>query len=402
LPGLRRYLTQSLGFEILRTDKYEGLVGSAVTASPIFQENVMSFGVCYGLALQGLGRSGIHTNLLPREIIKDRMIRRKKPWAVAAAASLLLGCAVSCGAYALNMGSVDPQIWKTANSAAEGVVGEAKGYQTEATQAEGEFTAIGDIGKHLISNVEGRLQWLEMLKAIAEALPQEDPKTVFSKPLSERNQIFVKNLEAQHVDDVSSWFSGVKKWYIGPAGGEKAAGNVAPAAAADPSAAGSTTAAAEGPTGEGWIVKIEAYHYHNEKKGSDGEQYVRDTLIKNLMEGEVELPTADRKGKEKVSLKALGISYPLLFDPKQIEEIQIPDPSAEPETSPATPGAAPAPGGVVPVAPGGEAGVKMIKIKRFPFQLMFCWQPKLPTQREEEREKAKKEKASTENTAKVE
>ena len=39
LPGLRKYLSQSLGFEIERVESYNGLVGSPVVASPIFQEN---------------------------------------------------------------------------------------------------------------------------------------------------------------------------------------------------------------------------------------------------------------------------------------------------------------------------------------------------------------------------
>ena len=52
---------------------------------------MLSFGVCYGLCVQGIGYGRLSTNLLPREILRDRMIRAKKPWAVAAVAILLLG-----------------------------------------------------------------------------------------------------------------------------------------------------------------------------------------------------------------------------------------------------------------------------------------------------------------------
>ena len=45
LPGLRRYLSQSLGFEIERLDAFRGLVGSQVVAAPVFQENFLSFPV---------------------------------------------------------------------------------------------------------------------------------------------------------------------------------------------------------------------------------------------------------------------------------------------------------------------------------------------------------------------
>ena len=91
LPGLRRYLSQSLGYDIQRVDSFRGLEGSEVTNAPSFKENILSFGVCYGLALQGLGKGGLKTNLLPKEIVRDRLIREKKPWAVAAAADAAAG-----------------------------------------------------------------------------------------------------------------------------------------------------------------------------------------------------------------------------------------------------------------------------------------------------------------------
>ena len=50
--------------------------------------------VCYGLCVQGVGKGTLATNLLPEEIFQDRLIREKKPWAVAAVASVLVGCAL--------------------------------------------------------------------------------------------------------------------------------------------------------------------------------------------------------------------------------------------------------------------------------------------------------------------
>ena len=56
LPGLRRYLAQSLGFEIERVEAFRGLVGPEVLATPAFKDNILSFGVCYGLVLAGPGQ----------------------------------------------------------------------------------------------------------------------------------------------------------------------------------------------------------------------------------------------------------------------------------------------------------------------------------------------------------
>src|SRR5206468_2809257 len=49
----------------------------------------------------GLQKAKLLTNLLPSEIRLERLIKRKKPWAVAAAAVLLL----SVGALAMGYGS---------------------------------------------------------------------------------------------------------------------------------------------------------------------------------------------------------------------------------------------------------------------------------------------------------
>ena len=94
-------LSQSLGYDIEKIDSLPRTRRPQVVTSPNFQENLLSFGVSYGLALQGLGKGAVHTNLLPKEIVQSRLINRRKPWAVAAAALLLLGCAVNYAAHSL-------------------------------------------------------------------------------------------------------------------------------------------------------------------------------------------------------------------------------------------------------------------------------------------------------------
>lgn len=78
LSGLQTYLSKSLGHDVERIDTYRGLVGSQVTGAPAFQENALSFAVSYGLALQGLGKAGLKTNLLPREIDHRSFERRRQ------------------------------------------------------------------------------------------------------------------------------------------------------------------------------------------------------------------------------------------------------------------------------------------------------------------------------------
>ncbi|MBP3958030.1 pilus assembly protein PilM [Gemmata sp. G18] len=58
LPGLQKYLADKLSLEVKKPTKFEKLSGDAVLNDPLFQENLLTFPIAYGLALQGLGQRG--------------------------------------------------------------------------------------------------------------------------------------------------------------------------------------------------------------------------------------------------------------------------------------------------------------------------------------------------------
>ncbi len=58
LAGLQKFLQQNLQMEVERVENFPGLVGDAVLNAPLFQENLPSFVVPYGLALQGSSSPG--------------------------------------------------------------------------------------------------------------------------------------------------------------------------------------------------------------------------------------------------------------------------------------------------------------------------------------------------------
>ena len=72
LPGIRTFLEQNLGHDVERLDTFDRLSGSAVTESPIFKDNLLSFATCYGLCVQGLRPPKIRTNLIPAEVLQER------------------------------------------------------------------------------------------------------------------------------------------------------------------------------------------------------------------------------------------------------------------------------------------------------------------------------------------
>ncbi len=213
LPGLQRYLAQNLGYELAKVDSFRGLTGSGIVDAPAFKENLLAFGVCYGLCLQGLNHGRLGTNLLPREIMQYRMIRAKKPWAVAAAAALLLGCGVSYFRHwaALETVSLDKSPGSSnsfymAKTNADAFIGEATQWKTEFEQAKEAFAKTDEVGQSLLQNVQGRARWLQFLKAVNLCLPRDDTPER-PKEISKRNEIKVDAFECQWVDDLSAWYA---------------------------------------------------------------------------------------------------------------------------------------------------------------------------------------------------
>jgi len=107
LPGLQKFLEQNLNIPVARVDSYSRLVLSPSITRPKFAEHVLSFGVAYGLALQGLGRAVVGTNLLPKEVARKRQWDRKRSWFAAAAALILL--AVACWTFRSFADRTDPR-----------------------------------------------------------------------------------------------------------------------------------------------------------------------------------------------------------------------------------------------------------------------------------------------------
>jgi type IV pilus assembly protein PilM len=93
LPGLQKFLQQNLGLTVDRLSGFRRMAAGPAEASPAFAENVMSLSVAYGLAVQGLGLASVESNLLPPEVRRSLLWRRKQPWFAASAACLALGAA---------------------------------------------------------------------------------------------------------------------------------------------------------------------------------------------------------------------------------------------------------------------------------------------------------------------
>ena len=97
LPGLQKFLEQNLNIPVVKIDSYNTTVMSPELSAPTFTEDILSFGVAYGLAIQGLNEAKVATNLLPDEVVRKRLWDSKRPWFAASAAALLI--AMFCWVY---------------------------------------------------------------------------------------------------------------------------------------------------------------------------------------------------------------------------------------------------------------------------------------------------------------
>ncbi len=175
LPGLQRYLAEKLSLDVRKLGKMERMVGDAVIGQQVYQENILSFAVAYGLAVQGLKRARLITNLLPGEIRIERLVKAKKPWAVAAAAALLLGSGAFLLGYHLeNRPYADGRVKKAEDNSA-GVAKKAKAAEDNFTRTRAAAIAEEESVKSIVAGQMERKNWIALLKFIDDALPRPDP-----------------------------------------------------------------------------------------------------------------------------------------------------------------------------------------------------------------------------------
>ncbi len=443
LPGLEQYLAKHLNQTAIEVKSFARLKGGNVTKAPAFHDNLLSFPVCYGLCMQGLGVAKLRTNLLPPEFLTERMVREKKPWAVAALGVLLLGVAFNAvfyflGAFAVNdnryTGSGQDRVsWAGASKMVASVDTTSKNYLDTFEAQQQRLEVYRSIGEEVVGNVDRKRSWLELLAAIDAAQPRDpryeagtipDPMEV---PFKDRMDLYIESVESEYYPDLSVWFTDeIKKKLVEEqtrlkaleeqANAESAAsadgsseapptsGNGTTAPAAPPSnapvatnppsvgAAGAQGQAAgeiQGPTGAGWVIEIRGHHFHNGdpriERGTAG-TYVRNTLVRQLSEGKVPLPIEPGADPTLFDMKELGIGYVVLSYEKLDRKYRI--------RNPAYVDAAPRSGfssekETEPTeAATGEKGEipASFEAPKCDFVVQFCWQETTMSERLKQRE----------------
>lgn len=98
LPSLIKSLSQSLPVEIERLEQFDRLEISGRHGSRLVQHS-LELATAYGLALQGLDAGRVQANLLPRQLLLERLWGAKRGWFAGAAACMVAGAAVVGGVW---------------------------------------------------------------------------------------------------------------------------------------------------------------------------------------------------------------------------------------------------------------------------------------------------------------
>jgi hypothetical protein len=323
LPGLQKFLQEKLQLEVRKCQKLERATGESVTTAPTFAENILSFGVAYGLALQGLKKAKLQTNLLPYEVRLERVIRGKKPWAVAAAASLLIGMSILALARGMESKAVYNEDVKGARKIGEDADKAAGQANSDFGAQEQTVKESADKIRKIASGVTERPNWMLLHQYVNLATPQPDgkrlpDKALLAKPLEkywtqdptakeafakfeERRtkqkeipleqaakidafikknliQINIAGTNALYTDDFGPYFQeigGEGKVLFGMNDEEqKKVTEYAKSAEGGTEDAEKRAALPK----DGWLVEIRGYTYHKA-----GKNFVKETIVANLM-----------------------------------------------------------------------------------------------------------------------
>ena len=231
-----------------------------------------------------------------------------------------------------------------------------------------------------------------MLRAVETLLPRDEADPIPENP-ADRQELLIDRMDCQYFPELSAWFAGLKQQWAethakeedeevdapeapAVAAGEPAAEGGQPAAPPDATAVeGAKPNADSGPSGPGWVVELQGHHFHNEDrhKPMEGAQYVRSTLIKNLIgEGNKVIVSAGPLAGQEVSVSELGIGFPVIVQSSSIKPVRIPLAKMGGGNAPSFATRAQQPADDLSEL---ESPQELV-LRRYDFVVQFCWQPR--------------------------
>ena len=244
LPGLQKYLQQNLSMPVELPKSLR--VASASEGTPAVKpiDQILTFWVSYGLALQGLDLTKITTNLLPREIAKQVVWRKKRPAFAAAAACLVLAGGIIWFRYTSDMRALaassdgaavvavaveqapafidsPPSASLSPRAQAATILAAAGGMGRELQNLSGQGDTERSQAEDLVQALRQKTMIPAIFQVIHESLPvpevalrqgataKEMIDAMTKVPRGERQQVFIQSLSMDYMLDVDDppWLS---------------------------------------------------------------------------------------------------------------------------------------------------------------------------------------------------
>ena len=187
--------------EVRKFKQLERTTGESVTSAPTFAENIMSFGVAYGLGLQGLKQARLQTNLLPYEVRLERVIRGKKPWVVAAAACLIFGMFMMALAQGMEKRAIVNDAVDKLPKDSTATTNQAKKFQDGFKDGEDRLKKTLEGLEKIGAGVNDRVNWQLLHQYVNMASPQPNGDRLPIKPARKlvypRRQLWDENKDSK-------------------------------------------------------------------------------------------------------------------------------------------------------------------------------------------------------------
>lgn len=406
LPGLRQYLNKQLEIDIAKVGSFKNLTGNEVLGQKAFSSNLLSFAPAYGLCLQGLKKAKLNTNLLPGEIVFERIVRAKKPWVLASVSAILLGLMLgfffkgNALSKVTNNRTVAGKSWEQAKREISNQKAKSSNFVSRDEELKAKLAKLNTLALELAPKEDHKTSWIELLSVVHQAATNVDEKLKgvvdstdpAAYPFKDRDEIYIEHIESKQFEKLEDWYEHAKPLYdamseynVDEIGAKKA----------EAAAAKKDADALKGP---GWVIELKGFHFHNNIEhvnARDAERaYLKRTLIKNL-EGEATLPDGT------FTMTDYGIHNPTIVEQIKTQEVVInlvgdfsssatiqrnggkngSDGSDDPENEGSQ-------------ASGEEEDPNVQKANRYDFWIQFAWTPQTPGERKKAREErlAKEEK----------
>ncbi len=336
LPGLRQFLNKQLEIDIAKVTDFRHLKGDDVVRQLSFSDNLLSFAPAYGLCLQGIKRGKLKTNLLPIEIVTERIVRAKKPWVLASVGAIMLGLMLGYFFKENAKWKVDPRYtvegtdWKKAQDAIQAQKTKSDSLKEADNKLKTRLGNLNRLASELTSFNDQRTVWIEVLSAIHQATTVIDEKTADVSSMDpteyrfeDRDEIYIENIESKYMPELGDWFKYAKVEYD-KMFEIKSADLLAQATADLKKTAESAGQGKEDQIkGPGWIIELKGFHFHNKDEHIDirdsDKNFLMRTLVKNLIDGEVTFPDG------KFKFQDFGLYYPTIVrdEAPRLETIRL-------------------------------------------------------------------------------